>query len=232
LITLDEEGDRKLVVAERALQSNVITFPPTRSTFFEITFTYDQPLTVEELRLVQDEAEQTISRTLRFLARPTEEYVVYYNPDRSFSTSKEESGNLRDEKKFLVFDEYMPSTNPAYVTADVDADGIPDTSDNCATISNPEQIDIDANGVGDECEDFDFDGIGNVVDNCIDFPNRFQEDADGDNIGDVCDDREDRFTERHTWVPWVGMGVAFLVLVALFVLVGVSPKSKSNDQSL
>jgi len=36
--------------------------------------------------------------------------------------------------------------------SDADGDGIPATSDNCPTISNPGQIDIDNNGVGDSCD--------------------------------------------------------------------------------
>jgi len=37
-------------------------------------------------------------------------------------------------------------------------------------------------------------------------------------VGDECDGEESRLTERYTWVPWVGMGLAALVLVGLFAV--------------
>lgn len=42
----------------------------------------------------------------------------------------------------------------AFVTviADADGDGVPDASDNCPSVSNPDQLDADTDGVGDACE--------------------------------------------------------------------------------
>ena len=37
-------------------------------------------------------------------------------------------------------------------TADADGDGLQNDADNCPTVANPEQVDMDANGVGDVCE--------------------------------------------------------------------------------
>ncbi len=44
---------------------------------------------------------------------------------------------------------------------DTDDDGVPDDMDNCVTVANPSQIDVDEDGIGDECDpvdDRDMDG--------------------------------------------------------------------------
>lgn len=40
----------------------------------------------------------------------------------------------------------------AFATSDQDLDGIPDTSDNCPTLANADQADVDSNKVGDACD--------------------------------------------------------------------------------
>lgn len=108
--------------------------------------------------------------------------------------------------------------NPAYVVADSDQDGIPDIQDNCVSLSNAGQQDLNGNNLGDACEDFDHDGLTNTKDNCPNNPNASQVDTDGDKIGDACDREESRVTEKYPWLPWVGIGFAALVLVTLLVL--------------
>ena len=70
---------------------------------------------------------------------------------------------------------------------DFDNDGVPDPIDNCPTVFNLDQTDIDGDTYGDECDsDADGDGIPNEEDNCIAVINPDQSDIDGDGYGDAC----------------------------------------------
>jgi len=84
------------------------------------------------------------------------------------------------------------------VPFDGDADGIPNSLDNCPDDANVGQEDGDGDGVGDVCDicpdvtnstqaDADFDGVGDPCDNCPDDANASQLDTDGDGFGDACD---------------------------------------------
>ena len=53
------------------------------------------------------------------------------------------------------------------VDCDADKDGVADEVDNCPTLANVEQVDIDADGVGDTCDDNrDGDALANASDGC------------------------------------------------------------------
>lgn len=83
--------------------------------------------------------------------------------------------------------------DPIVIVEDSDQDGVPDASDNCPNVPNPDQQDSLGNGVGDACRpisdsaDFDGDGFPDEQDNCPNTPNPDQADLDGDGIGDACD---------------------------------------------
>jgi len=81
---------------------------------------------------------------------------------------------------------------PPIAASDIDADGVPDASDNCPGVANNNQADSDGDGVGDACEeddtDSDADGIFDVIDNCPGVANNNQADSDGDGVGDACED--------------------------------------------
>jgi len=71
---------------------------------------------------------------------------------------------------------------------DVDEDGVPDSTDNCPLLANPDQADSDLDGQGDACDiDDDGDGLADGIDNCPLLANPDQADTDGDGIGDACD---------------------------------------------
>jgi hypothetical protein len=75
---------------------------------------------------------------------------------------------------------------------DGDGDGVPDGTDNCPDVANPNQEDADGDDVGDACEaDTDGDGVIDDVDNCDNADNPDQLDTDGDGAGDACDTDDD-----------------------------------------
>ncbi len=79
--------------------------------------------------------------------------------------------------------------------ADADADGVPDSTDNCSVVANSRQEDLDGDGQGDLCDaDLDGDGVPNqapgafsFLDNCPMRYNSDQADTNGNGIGDECE---------------------------------------------
>ena len=74
---------------------------------------------------------------------------------------------------------------------DLDNDGVLDNIDNCIGLYNPNQTDLNDNGIGDLCEDNfpdeDGDGVPDNIDNCLGWDNTDQFDFDQDGVGDECE---------------------------------------------
>ncbi len=77
-------------------------------------------------------------------------------------------------------------------SVDQDGDSVLDGNDNCVSVPNPDQADLDGDDAGDACDaGDDNDGAVDASDNCPADPNSGQEDADGDGAGDACDADDD-----------------------------------------
>lgn len=171
----------------------------------------------------------TTEKSLLFLAQPNTQYRIYAITDDPRLQSKIDYSLSTIDNKYvqkISGSEFI--VNPAFKEYDSDGDGVPNSKDNCPSISNQSQSDINGDGRGDECDDFDFDSIINNVDNCINIPNKNQLDSDHDGIGDACDKAESRITEKYPLLPWFGVGSALAVVLTLTYLTA-KGIHKNND---
>ena len=206
----------KIVRAKEVYSYDGLRFPRESGHTWKVTLWYTQPVRLSAVTVLPQSGGTRVDG-ITFLAQPGGEYILFTGSDRAVSVQTSESPQLYGAvPKQGVVGASVP--NPLYIPADTDGDGVVDAQDNCRGISNQGQEDVDANGVGDACDDFDKDGYVNVQDNCPMMTNRDQRDTDGDKIGDVCDEGESRLTEQYTWLPWAGIGLVILVLIAMTTL--------------
>jgi D-alanyl-D-alanine carboxypeptidase/Dockerin type I domain/Thrombospondin type 3 repeat len=76
-------------------------------------------------------------------------------------TGAETQAAAADEVRVQRSSTLARADTAATVAADSDRDGVPDSADNCINVSNPDQRDTDADGIGNAC-DADLDNNGRV----------------------------------------------------------------------
>lgn len=211
-----DDTSQKLIADKIDFFGNEVKFPIINGTNWWVTLYHDQPLRIAEMSF-SDSQNTKYEKYLQFLALKNTKYQVVHTPydlDLSFL-------ELPD---FTAATQYLHLTLPSlvvnsqYVASDKDNDSITDESDNCPNLANLDQLDKNKNLVGDACEDFDLDGWKNASDNCPDITNKNQIDTDKDGKGDACDGFESRWIERQTWLPWVGIGFGFIIVIVMTVL--------------
>ena len=121
-------------------------------------------------------------------------YTFDLNVSAGSHTIKVNAGNTGTERYPFVDFVTFPGSGSTDPGGDRDADGIPDTEDNCPDVYNRQQADDDGDGVGNKCDDgsttptdTDSDGVPDSSDNCPDVYNPNQNDGDGDGVGNACE---------------------------------------------
>ena len=209
--------------------SSTIKFPVAESKKWEISLEYSQPLRISKINLY-DTSRNYMKKSLRFLAIPSKKYKIYINPE-SIPEKRmvyEESPDLSSSIDVKKINDISIKENSSFVLSDKDKDGIPNVYDNCVSVANYDQQDVDQNGRGDVCDDFDRDRVINSIDNCKDVPNYDQRDTDGDNIGDACDTGESRLTEKYPWIVWVSLGFAAMIFISMLLVVTGKIRRENN----
>ncbi|RMG93887.1 MAG: hypothetical protein D6706_14650, partial [Chloroflexi bacterium] len=117
---------------------------------------------------------------------PTGDFACWDSVGVTF-TGVAKSVNFSGAANLVGFDQItLGSSLPGAI--DSDGDGVTDDVDNCVSDPNPDQADLDGDGLGDVCDsDVDGDGVENTSDNCLTTANADQADYDGDGAGDACD---------------------------------------------
>lgn len=216
VVAVRSDGTEHVASSLRPFEHAPIHFPKETATHFRIDVMYTDPLRITEIILQDHNHVRTQDTTVRFIATPGQTHAIYFNPHGTVHLPLQEQPNFSVPYAVPVVPVISVQENPVFGRADTDGDGIVDGEDNCPHIVNADQIDANANGIGDACEDFDADGIINAQDNCPLVANRAQIDTDGDGIGDACDDEESRFFEKQQWIVYA---VIFVVSMVVLIII-------------
>jgi Ca2+-binding RTX toxin-like protein len=141
----------------------------------------------DEKVVTPEEAEATTTTTIGtgpgqvdFLAATVDEFSTYLG-----SLSEAEVQSHLEE---TIVTEPAEVLVPAPEVLDTDGDGVADGVDNCPSVANADQADVNNDGIGDAClmPDIDSDGVEDAADNCPEAVNPDQADANADGVGDAC----------------------------------------------
>jgi len=114
--------------------------------------------------------------------------LVFWGTSSNTHAINTDSGNFDN----TTGEPFLPDIVIDPIGEDTDGDGVIDPHDNCLLIPNPDQADLDDDGLGDVCDpDDDGDGVADGEDNCPLVPNPGQLDTDLDDLGDACDPDDD-----------------------------------------
>lgn len=214
------DGEWITVLADKKTHDTYIAFPKRTATNWRINFSHSQPLRLREITLMEDKLSiEEAGTEVIWLAKSGETYQVYADAVVYKPIKTGELGDLLGNPDDIVQGTLGEKRdNAAFKEPDSDKDGIPNFRDNCVSLSNSQQEDLDENQRGDACEDHDKDRIVDSKDNCPQDPNFNQQDEDDDKIGDACDPEESRPTEKMPWLPWAGMGGAAIIVIGVIVV--------------
>lgn len=193
-----------------SISGNRAFFPMMTAKRIDIEFTYEQPIRFTEVGVGANFEEVN---TIRFVYEPGKTYQLFTAASGYGTAVPRPSIDLFNQTRVRAVMLGTGMNNSAYKEPDTDKDTIVDSKDNCPYVANKEQIDSDANGAGDACEDYDFDGVATYQDNCPKIANADQKDTDQDSKGDVCDGEESRLTEKFPWLPWMAVILVLLTIV-------------------
>jgi hypothetical protein len=198
-------------------QSTNLSFAEIRARPLELIITHSQNIRINEIKLEEANPEPK-GLVVTFLAFPEVKYTLYSKTENY--SERYNNSSLNTDAVEVVGQLSNTADNNLYLDSDADGDGVIDMKDNCPSVSNKDQKDINNNKRGDACEDNDGDGIKDGVDNCPFVANSAQVDIDGDKKGDACDKVDDRYLAQNRWILWTGIGLSMVgFLAGTFLLV-------------
>jgi Tol biopolymer transport system component len=125
--------------------------------------------------------------------------IVFISDRADGETFQIYSMNAVGSNQVRLTDGELDAFAPSVALLDTDDDGVGNPCDNCASVSNPDQMDTDHDSQGDACDkDDDNDNVPDDNDNCPLLSNADQRDNDDDSLGDACDPDDDNDTILDT----------------------------------